>query len=84
VNGNPPITAYLVLKQGATQSDGPAISILSSYPNVYERVMAVNPVTGLAWTSDDLSSGLTIVGVKNDAGASGFGAGIGSLILECN
>lgn len=74
-------TVNLVFKQGATQSDGPAINLLSPYMAVYERSMNLNPITNQAWTSDDLDGG-TIIGVKN-AGGTNSGLGFESIILEC-
>ena len=83
VNGTGSTTAYLVVKQGATQSDGSAITVTGNYTQEYQRVMTTNPITGVAWVSDDIGLGIT-VGVKNDAGVNGIGVGIGDIVLECS
>jgi hypothetical protein len=84
VNGIGPKTAFLVVKQGGVQNDGPAISVLNNVALEYQRVMAVNPISGQPWTSDDLAFGTVAAGVKNDASPSGIGVGIADIILECN
>jgi hypothetical protein len=80
-NGPLPVTVNLVVKQGATQSDGNPIVLTSTVGTVYERSMPLNPITNQAWTSADLFFG-TIIGVKAAANTNA-GVGLESIILEC-
>ena len=76
-----PAEAYLVVKSGATQSDGSLITVSGEFLVEYDRVMTTNPITSAAWTSDDLLAGVNI-GIKNTAGATN-GVGYGSIALTC-
>ncbi len=81
-NGPGNSTIHLIVKQGATQVDGPPRVVTQPVLQEFDSPMATNPITGLAWTSDDLSTGNTVVGVKNDANPN-TGVGLESIVLQC-
>lgn len=75
-------TVHLAAKQGGIQSDGDPIVVIGQYLQEYQRNMATNPISGLPWTSDDLANG-TFIGVKNVGHPNNWGAGIESIMLQC-
>jgi hypothetical protein len=81
VNGPGTTPVFLVVKQGATQNDGAAITVTTNFLLEYERVMPLNPITNAPWTGDDLEGGI-IIGVKNTA-APGGGVGFADIAMEC-
>jgi hypothetical protein len=78
-----PGTAYLFVKMGATQNDGPGFVVNNEKLQDYERTMTTNPFTGQPWTSEDLIAGGPQIGIKNTTNATANGVGYGSIVFRC-
>jgi len=73
---------WLVLKHAGTQNNGSQIDVQPTFIKEYTREMTTNPFTNQPWNSDDFTSSIYQIGVRNNVGTN-RGITFLDLLLEC-